>query len=470
MDRVFVSYRRSDAEFLAVELQARLAEELDAEVFLDLQSILPGEDWEAEITSALKHCSVFVLLLGRDWVGMLPNSKRRIDEEDDVFRLEIERALDATVTVVPVLLGDVAVPKVSELPEGLRSLANLQAITIDSKHMESSIKDLIAVIRHGLDRAHDADQGDKVNLEDGLEPRHTILDWSIDSSAVSTERLPPLDTRSMSAQLKLAVDCALVTARPLLLVGATGKVRREIGRNIAYRLNWRYYEHNCTERTTSQDLLYAFDQTRRLADAQVGPGRLEPSNYVEPGILWWAFDAETARRRGASPEQEPALEASDPSRFSHDRQERAVVAIHGLDRLEPFVTEQLFVLFDNQSFVVTELGTEIRAIGQGPPQIILGVERTRAVPKWVRQSCSLGRLQEPSINELANSARLRIHPSHWAVVDQVAEALTADLAIGTHFASIDAATFEDLVNAVLKLNISPGGATWPVLLDTFGIE
>jgi hypothetical protein len=469
MDRVFVSYRRSDAEFLAAELQARLIEELDAEVFFDLQSILPGDDWEAEITAALKHCSVFVLLLGRDWVGTLPSGKRRIDEDDDVFRLEMERALDSTIAIIPVLLGDVSVPKVSELPEGLRRLADLQAITIDSKQMESTISSLIAAIRRGLDRAHDPHQGDEVNLGYGLEPRRTILNWSIDSSALSTEALPSLGTTSTSTQLRLAVDSALVTVRPLLLVGATGKVRREIGRDIAYRLGWRYYEYNCTERTTSQDLVYAFDQTRRLADAQVR-GVIESSNYVEPGVLWWAFDADSARRRGASPEQMPTLAANDPSSVSQDPQGRAVVAIHGLDRLEQFVTEQLFVLIDNQSFVVTELGAVIRALGQGPPQIILGVERTRAVPKWVRQRCALGRLQEPSINELASSTKLRIGEENSTLVDQVTEALTADLTIGTHFASIDAATFEDIVKTVLELDIPPGGTTWRMLLDTFGIE
>jgi hypothetical protein len=404
---------------------------------------------------------------------MLPSGKRRIDEDDDVFRLEMERALDSSITIIPVRLGDVAVPKVSDLPEGLRRLANLQAITIDPKNMESSINNLIAAINRGLDRAHDSYQGDEANLDDRLEPRSTILDWKIASSTASTESLPPLSMTSISAQLELAVDSALVTVRPLLLVGATGKVRREIGRNIAVQLGWRYYEHNCTERTTSQDLLYSFDQTRRLADAQFSAprGEFESSNYVEPGVLWWAFDVESARRRGASSEQMPAVAANEPNTsFNEKRGREAVVAIHGLDRLEPFVTEQLFVLFDNRSFVVTELGTEIRALAQGSPQIILGVERTRAVPKWVRQRCALGRLQEPSIKELANSAKIRMGPSKSVLIDQVSEALISDLAIGTHFASIDAATFEDLVQTVLELDIRPGGTTWWVLLDTFGIE
>src|SRR4051812_20457179 len=55
VERVFLSYRRSDAGIFAADLAARLDQELDADVFMDLQSILPGEQWEAEITAALQR-------------------------------------------------------------------------------------------------------------------------------------------------------------------------------------------------------------------------------------------------------------------------------------------------------------------------------------------------------------------------------------------------------------------------------
>jgi hypothetical protein len=93
MDRVFLSYRRSDAGIFATELQERLADELDAEVFMDLRSILPGRKWEAEIRAALQRCSVIVILLSRDWAGARADGARRIDDEDDVFQLEAEQAV-----------------------------------------------------------------------------------------------------------------------------------------------------------------------------------------------------------------------------------------------------------------------------------------------------------------------------------------------------------------------------------------
>ena len=43
MERIFLSYRRSDSGSFATEIAPRLAAELDAELFVDLDSILPGK-------------------------------------------------------------------------------------------------------------------------------------------------------------------------------------------------------------------------------------------------------------------------------------------------------------------------------------------------------------------------------------------------------------------------------------------
>jgi hypothetical protein len=470
MDGVFVSYRRDDVGPLAAVLQPRFEDELDAPVFFDLQSIPPGEDWEAAINAALQRCSVFVLLLGRDWVGKLPGGKRRIDEDDDVFRLEIERALDSTAIIIPVLVGGVAVPEAPELPEGLRRITNLQTVKINPEHIESSINTLIIAIRSGLDKAHDLDLEDKAKFGDALERRRTILNWSVDPPDMSTRLLPRESTISMSAQLMLAADSALATGRPLLLVGATDKARRQVGDDIARRTNWRYYEIYCTERTTIQDFIYTFDQTRRLHDAQMMDRLLEESTYIEPGVLWWAFDAVSARSRGAPLDQVPERPATDPNSVTNAvRGRRAVVAIHNLNRLGALEIEDLFRVLDDLSFFVTELGVVINAV-QDSPQIILGVERIRWIPKWVRQQCAVGRLQEPSLDALARSARLRVGEKDRVLVDQVVEALNIDLAIATRFSTIDAATFEDLLRAVLELGIEPGSPAWRVLLDIFSVQ
>ena len=63
-----------------------------------------------------------------------------------------------------------------------------------------------------------------------------------------------------------------------------------------------------TSRTQSQDLLWTFDSVRRLADAEVRqPGAvLNDHDYVEPGVIWWAFARDSAVRRGA-PDGQPLI-------------------------------------------------------------------------------------------------------------------------------------------------------------------
>src|ERR1700687_2144457 len=68
-------------------------------------------------------------------------------------------------------------------------------------------------------------------------------------------------------QLRLAVDVALATGRPLLLRGEPGSGKSSLAAFLARNLGWRYYEHVVSSRTTAQDLLWSFDSMRRLADA-----------------------------------------------------------------------------------------------------------------------------------------------------------------------------------------------------------
>src|SRR6185437_14263490 len=104
-------------------------------------------------------------------------------------------------------------------------------------------------------------------------------------------------------QLRLAVDVALATGRPLLLRGEPGSGKSSLAAFLARNLGWRYYEHVVSSRTTAQDLLWSFDSMRRLADASApghegGPAGLDDASYTEPGVMWWALDRESALRRG----------------------------------------------------------------------------------------------------------------------------------------------------------------------------
>ncbi len=130
--RVFISYRRSDTEDLAGRIGDRLSatKGID-EVFIDVDSIAPGEDFEDKIESAIAKSSVCLLLIGRDWLGRDAGDGRpRIFGEEDFVRLEVRAALASGLKVLPVLVNDAPMPSREQRPEDLHGLPRIHAIAI----------------------------------------------------------------------------------------------------------------------------------------------------------------------------------------------------------------------------------------------------------------------------------------------------------------------------------------------------
>ena len=98
-----MSYRREDTAYPAGWLYDRLAERFGiAQVFKDVDSIEPGDDFTEVIANAVGSCDVLLALIGDRWLTATNSAgKRRIDNFDDFVRLEIEAALARNIRVVP---------------------------------------------------------------------------------------------------------------------------------------------------------------------------------------------------------------------------------------------------------------------------------------------------------------------------------------------------------------------------------
>src|SRR3954454_20343614 len=123
-NRIFMSYRRQETEWPAGWLFDRLAEHFHgAEVFKDIDSIEPGDDFVELITTAVQSCDVLLALIGDRWLTMRDDQgRRRIDDPDDFVRIEIEAALARNVRVVPILVQGARMPRAHDLPDSLSSL------------------------------------------------------------------------------------------------------------------------------------------------------------------------------------------------------------------------------------------------------------------------------------------------------------------------------------------------------------
>jgi uncharacterized membrane protein YgcG len=132
MPRVVISYRRSDsaaiAGRIADQLKTRFGED---SVFMDIDNIPFGVDYRDHIRHELLKSEFLVVLIGPRWLAPDPDGTRRIHNEADPVRVEIETALREQVPVIPVLVENAAMPTVKDLPQSLHGFAFLNAAEVD---------------------------------------------------------------------------------------------------------------------------------------------------------------------------------------------------------------------------------------------------------------------------------------------------------------------------------------------------
>ena len=271
----------------------------------------------------------------------------------------------------------------------------------------------------------------------------------------TTGRTPARGTARLDDQVYLfddrtvlAVNVALASGRPLLVLGPPGSGKSALAPNVARLMGFRYYAEVVTARTEPHDLLWREEAFRQLNDATQGTLQDSGSrDYFRPGPLWKALDP------AVDEEGSPAL-----------RDRPAVVLIDEIDKADPDVPDALLDPLNNLRFVGPDRSTVTAAEGTGAPLVVITSNEERELSAAFLRRCILLRLESPDREHLLKVAELHMGDDYDA-------ALTVELAdmfenepVATR-SSASTAEFLDTLRACHQMGLTATSPEWRAVAD-----
>ncbi len=96
---------------------------------MDVDDIPPAANFRRVLDEAVGRADILLAVIGTEWAALL---RQRRDDPRDFVRIEIESALKRGIPVLPLLIGNTAMPTFADLPESLQELLDLNAYRVDS--------------------------------------------------------------------------------------------------------------------------------------------------------------------------------------------------------------------------------------------------------------------------------------------------------------------------------------------------
>jgi hypothetical protein len=148
-----VSYRRDDSKKTTGRIYDRLVDTFGVSlVFRDLDNIPLGVDYREYIRIVISTCAVVIVIIGQQWLTIQDKKGcRRLDDHEDLLRLEIALALERGIPVVPVTVDGASMPPKENLPNDIQNLVGRNGISVeDDPRFDADVKRLISGLQHNL--------------------------------------------------------------------------------------------------------------------------------------------------------------------------------------------------------------------------------------------------------------------------------------------------------------------------------
>jgi TIR domain len=144
--KIFVNYRRGDDRSTAARIRDRLALAFgDANVFMDVDNMRPGERFDLKLAEALAQTDVFLAVIGPRWQELL--TERQTSGQHDFVREEISAALQLGIVIIPVLIEQTPLPRHDALAGDIRNLVLHQKHVVTHERFGRDVEDLAEAIR-----------------------------------------------------------------------------------------------------------------------------------------------------------------------------------------------------------------------------------------------------------------------------------------------------------------------------------
>ncbi len=130
--KIFFSYRSSEG-VIAERIFERLVANYSAEnVHKDVRPLAHGNhDLREYVNEFLKPYNVFLVLIGPTWIESR-GGMRRLDDPQDIVRVELATALELGIPCIPILVRGADMPTLTALPDEIKPLAEKESVRFGS--------------------------------------------------------------------------------------------------------------------------------------------------------------------------------------------------------------------------------------------------------------------------------------------------------------------------------------------------